>query len=140
MAYVLSFTDAEAGPGVTITDPAAPGATRHDLLQNLAHAIVNLPGNTLTEADLKSYMDMLDVALTKLGLIQHRIAGALTEIQDVRKSTESMLLVEKNALSDMTQVDKAAAIIELQSRQTSLEAISRAYSLTSGLSLFNYLG
>jgi flagellin-like hook-associated protein FlgL len=85
-------------------------------------------------------MDMLDVALTKLGLIQHRIAGALTEIQDVRKSTESMLLVEKNALSDMTQVDKAAAIIELQSRQTSLEAISRAYSLTSGLSLFNYLG
>ena len=51
-----------------------------------------------------------------------------------------LLLEEKNALSDMTQVDQAAAIVELQSRQTTLEAISRAYSLTSGLSLFNYLG
>jgi flagellin-like hook-associated protein FlgL len=49
------------------------------------------------------------------------------------------MLAEKNMLSDITQVDKAAAIVELQSRQTSLEAISRAYSITSGLSLFNYL-
>jgi hypothetical protein len=64
----------------------------------------------------------------------------LTEIKDVRASTQALLLNEKNALSDMTQVDKAAAIVELQSRQTTLEAISRAYSLTSGLSLFNYLG
>ncbi len=137
LANVLSFTDAEAG--LTLTDAADPAATRHDLLQNLAHAIVNLPG-AVTEADLQSYRKMLDVALEKLSLIQHRIAGALTEIKDVRGSTESLLLAEKNALSDLTQVDKAAAIVELQSRQTSLEAISRAYSLTSGLSLFNYLG
>lgn len=89
---------------------------------------------------LKSYMDVLDVALSKLELVQHRIAGALTEIKDVRASTESLLLAEKNALSDLTQVDKAAAIVELQSRQTTLEAISRAYSMTSGLSLFSYLG
>jgi flagellin-like hook-associated protein FlgL len=142
IAYVLSFTDAEAGS--TIADPAnpafVPATDRHDLLQNLAHAIVNLPGNTLTDADLKSYMDLLDVAQSKLGLIQHRIAGSLTEIKDVRASTQALLLNEKNALSDMTQVDKAAAIVELQSRRTTLEAISRAYSLTSGLSLFNYLG
>jgi flagellar hook-associated protein 3 FlgL len=141
MAYVLSFTDAEAGSAIVdAANPAfVPATDRHDVLQNLAHAIVNLPG-AVTQADLKSYTDILDVALTKLGLIQHRIAGALTEIKDVRQSTQALLLNEKNALSDMTQVDKAAAIVELQSRQTSLEAISRAYSLTSGLSLFNYLG
>lgn len=138
---VFLFTDA------AIVDAAVPAATSHDVLQNLAHAIVNLPLNVgatdvavVTEANLKSYMAILDVALTNLGQKEHRIAGALTEIKDVRQSTESLLLLEKNALSDMTQVDKAAAIVELQSRQTSLEAISRAYSLTSGLSLFNYLG
>jgi flagellar hook-associated protein 3 FlgL len=143
MAYVLSFTDAEAATGSAIVDAAdplfVPATGRHDVLQNLAHAIINLPG-AVTDANMKSYLDILDVALSKLELVQHRVAGALTEIKDVRKSTESLLLAEKNALSDMTQVDKAAAIVELQSRQTSLEAISRAYSLTSGLSLFNYLG
>ncbi len=137
LAYVLSFDDAEAG--TTIVDAADPLATRHDVLQNLAHAIVNLPG-AVTSQDLKSYTDILDAAQNKLGLIQHRIAGALTEIKDIRTSTESLLLAEKNALSDLTQVDKAAAIVELQSRQTTLEAISRAYALTSGLSLFNYIG
>lgn len=137
LAYVLSFSDAEAG--ATLVDAADPGTARHDVLQNLAHAIVNLPAG-VTEQNLKSYMDVLDVALSKLELVQHRIAGALTEIKDVRASTESLLLAEKNALSDLTQVDKAAAIVELQSRQTTLEAISRAYSMTSGLSLFSYLG
>ncbi len=138
---VLSFTDLEAG--AAIIDAANPGFNpaidRHDVLQNLAHAIVNLPG-AVTDGELKSYTDILDVALGKLELIQHRIAGALIEIRDVRQSTRALLLEEKNALSDMTQVDQAAAIVELQSRQTTLEAISRAYSLTSGLSLFNYLG
>lgn len=132
LANVLSFTDA------SIADAAIPLNPQHDLMQNLAHAIVNLPG-AVTEANLKSYIDILDAALTKLDLVQHRIAGALTEIKDVRVSTEALLLSEQNALSDLTQVDKAAAIVELQSRQTSLEAISRAYSLTSGLSLFNYI-
>jgi len=131
LSGVFQFTDA------SIVDPAQGGGS-HDVLQNLAHAIVNLPG-TVTEENLTSYINILDVALGKLGLIEHRIAGALTEIRDVRASTQALLLYEKNALSDMTQVDKAAAIVELQSRQTSLEAISRAYSLTSGLSLFNYL-
>jgi flagellar hook-associated protein 3 FlgL len=138
MAYVLSFDDAEAG--ATIIEAADPLATRHDVLQNLAHAIVNIGADTVTDANLKSYQDVIDVALGKLEQIQHRMAGALTEIKDVRATTDALLLNEKNALSDMTLVDTAAAIVELQSRQTTLEAISRAYALTSGLSLFNYLG
>lgn len=133
VSEVFLFTDA------SIVDPVNGGAT-HDVLQNLADAIVNLPLGGVTDVDLKAYMDVLDKSLGKLELIQHRIAGALTEIKDLRASTQALLLNEKNALSDMTQVDQAAAIVELQSRQTSLEAISRAYSLTSGLSLFNYLG
>jgi flagellar hook-associated protein 3 FlgL len=116
------------------------GVAGSDLLQELGDAIVNLQtGGTVTEADLNGYVALLDTAIYDLGLIQHRIAGAQTEIKDLRATTDALLLAEKNALSDLTQVDKAAAIVELQSRQTSLEAISRAYSLTSGLSLFNYL-
>jgi len=116
------------------------GVAGSDLLQELGEAIVNLQtGGTVTQPDLDGYIALLDSALYDLGLIQHRAAGALTEIKDLRTTTDALMLVEKNALSDLTQVDKAAAIVELQSRQTTLEAISRAYSITSGLSLFNYL-
>jgi flagellar hook-associated protein 3 FlgL len=132
LSGVFLFTDA------SIVDPAQ-GSASHDVLENLAHAIVNLPGG-VTDADLKGYMAVLDGALSNLELIQHRMAGAQSEIKDVRATTQALLLQEKNALSDLTQVDKAAAIVELQSRQTTLEAISRAYALTSGMSLFNYLG
>jgi len=116
------------------------GVVGSDLLQELGTAITKLATNSITQADIDGYVAVFDSALSKLGLIEHRVAGALTEIKDLRASTQALLLNEKNALSDMTQVDQAAAIVELQSRQTSLEAISRAYSLTSGLSLFNYLG
>lgn len=130
---VLSFTDA------SFVDAAAGGDT-HDVLENLAHAIVGLKDGTLTEANLRSYIGLVDAARTKVGEIEQRVAGALTEIKDLRASTQAVLLLEKNALSDLTQIDKAAAIVELQSRQTALEAISRSYALTSRLSLFDYLG
>jgi flagellar hook-associated protein 3 FlgL len=140
LADVFLFTDA------AIVDPVQGGAS-HDVLENLAHAIINLPLNVggtdealLTETELQGYRDVLNVALGKLELVQHRIAGALTEISDLRTSTQGLLLNEKNALSDLTQIDTATAIIELQNRQTTLEAISRAYALTSGLSLFNFIG
>jgi flagellar hook-associated protein 3 FlgL len=140
LAGVFLFADA------AIVDPVQGGAS-HDVLENLAHAIINLPLNVggtdealLTEAELQGYRDVLTVAMNKLERVQHRIAGALTEVSDLRKSTQALLLNEKNALSDLTQIDTAAAIVELQSRQTTLEASSRAYALTSGLSLFNFIG
>jgi flagellar hook-associated protein 3 FlgL len=131
---IMSFTDD------TIVDPALDGGSTHDVLQNLANAIVNLQENTMTEANLQSYVNIMAKANEKVVEIQQRIAGAQSEIDDSRASTQAVLLLEKNALSDLTLVDKAAAIVELQSRQTALEAVSRAYSLTSSLSLFNYLG
>ena len=135
ISNVFQFTDATIVDPVNLFDP-----TSHDVLQNLADAIVNLPiPGGINDTDLKGYMDVLDKSLGQLELIQHRIAGSLTELKDLRATTQALLLNEKNALSDMTQVDQAAAIVELQSRQTTLEAISRAYALTSGLSLFNYL-
>ncbi len=137
----LSFTDAEAGAAIIdAANPAfVPATGRHDVLQNLAHAITTIAAGTATDENMQSYISIVDVAARKLNEIEQRVAGALTEIKSLRASSEAVLLLEKNALSDLTQVDKAAAIVELQSRQTSLEAISRAYALTSGLSLFNYL-
>ncbi|MEW5771234.1 MAG: flagellar hook-associated protein FlgL [Pseudomonadota bacterium] len=123
--------------GVAVAGSVVSGS---DLLQELDDAVANLPGATLTQADIDGWVAVIDTALSGLDGIMHRVSAAYTEVEDVRATTRSLLLQEKNALGDIEQVDQASAIMELQLRQTSLEAAQRAYSRTSGLSLFNFLG
>lgn len=127
-----SFIDPANGAGATQAD--------HDLLENLAYAIANLPSATITVDEINRLGTVIDKTLDRLALVEHRVAGAMSEVLDARETTKALLLQEKNALSDIQQVDQAAAIVELQLRQTTLEAASQAFAKTSGLSLFNYLG
>mgnify|MGYP001764942886 CR=1 FL=1 len=137
LSTVFMYTDA------SFSDPANEDdggvLAEHDLLENLAHAITNLPTNTITVDEINRYATLIDGTLRRLALVEHRIAGAMSEVLDARGTTKALLLQEKNALSDIQQVDQAAAIMELKLRQTTLEAASQAYAQTSGLSLFNYL-
>jgi flagellar hook-associated protein 3 FlgL len=137
LSSVFLFTDA------SVIDPANEDdggvLAEHDLLENLAHAIANLPTSNTSVDEINRYVALIDKTLSNLALVEHRIAGAMSEVLDARGTTDALLLQEKNALSDITQVNQAAAIVELQLRQTTLEAASQAYARTSGLSLFNYL-
>lgn len=137
LSSVFLFTDP------SIIDPANEddGGVQadHDLLENLAHAIVNLPTSNTSVNDINRYAALIDKTLNNLALVEHRIAGVMSEVVDARGTTQALLLQERNALSDITQVNQAAAIVELQTRQTTLEAASQAYARISGLSLFNYL-
>lgn len=110
----------------------------NDILKTLDQLAVDLNGAT-TQAQLDAALGTVSTALTALGKMESRIAASLVELKEVGTSTRSLRLQEQNALSDLLQLDKAAAIIELQSRQTSLEAAQRAYAQTSRLSLFSYL-
>lgn len=111
----------------------------NDLLQELDGAVATLPGNTLTQADLTGWMSLLDTAMTNLDSINYRVTAAYGEVEDVRTTSKALMVQEQNALSDLQTLDKESAIMELQMRQTALEAAQRAYAKTSGLSLFNYL-
>lgn len=123
----------------------AGGGAGVDLLQTLDEASVRLPvsvppGAVPDQATLDGYVQTVDTALAALSRIQHRVAGARTELVDLMVTTKGLQTLEQNALSDLILVDQASAIMSLQTRQTALEAAQRAYALTSGLSLFNFLG
>ena len=123
----------------------AGGGAGVDLLQTLDEAIVRLPVNTPpgaigNQATLDGYIQTIDNALNALAGVQYRIAGAQTELADLKATTASLLTVEKNALSDLQLLDQASAIVQLKTRQTTLEAAERAYAMTSSLSLFSFLG
>ena len=78
--------------------------------------------------------------LDNLDRISQRVASAYSEVSAVADTTKSLLTQEQNALSDILKLDQTSAIVALQSRQTALEAAEQAFGMTSGLSLFNYLG
>ncbi len=111
-----------------------------DLLQQLDTAAASIPGAALTQTDLDYWNQLISDAIGNLDTIRYRVSAAHGEVEDVRTTTRSLLLQEQNALGDIQKVDQAAAIMELQMRQTVLEAVSTAYARTAGLSLFSYLG
>lgn len=113
-------------------------ASGNDILQALDQLAVALNGTT-TQSDLDTALTKVNTALTALGKMESRIGAAQVALKEVGTITRSLRLAEQNALSDLLQLDRAAAVVELQSRQTSLEAAQRAYAQTSQLSLFSYL-
>jgi len=143
--------EVEVGRRIQVSDNLdtvyqAGGGPGVDLLQTLDEAIVRLPldsalpGAITDQATLDGYIQTLDDAINALAGIQYRIAGAQTELTDLSVTTNSLLTLESNALGDLQQLDQATAIMQLKTRQTSLEAAERAYAMTSSLSLFSYLG
>ncbi len=114
-----------------------------DMLELIDQAAIDLHDAVTPAATLQG---RLDAAYADLGTVidgvrnlTAAVAGRLMEVDDAGKSTEQFLLQERNALGSLTELDQAAAIVELQQRQVSLQAAESAFSLTAKLSLFNYL-
>jgi flagellar hook-associated protein 3 FlgL len=120
------------------------GSDAQDLLQSLDYAAAALKDGGASPATVQSALDIAKTALTRAeGLIQGlqvQVAGRVSEIADVRTMTQELVTTEQNALGALNDLEMAGAIIELQQRQTHLEASQRTFSLVSDLSLFRYLG
>jgi flagellar hook-associated protein 3 FlgL len=120
------------------------GSDAQDLLQSLDYAAAALKDSSASAATVQSALDTASAALTRAqGLIQGlqvQVAGRISEVVDARSLTKELVTTEQNALGSLNDLDMAGAIIELQQRQTHLEASQRTFSLVSDLSLFRYLG
>lgn len=126
----------------TLTDVFQTGSSM-DLLKAIDQAAVDLadPGVTQTglATNLNGYLDVINTALDRLSTTQSSVAGRMTLIDDVKQTHQALKLVDQNALGDIKDLDQAAAIVELQQRQVTLQAAMQAFSNTANLSLFNYL-
>lgn len=120
-----------------------PGNSDSDLLRIMDQFAMDIRDTSSSAAQkqfsIKFTIDSLTNAIDSLTTVQSRVAASLSELEDITTTTENLQLLEKNALSDLTLVDKAAAIVEMQSRQTALQAAQQAYAQTSKLSLFSFM-
>ena len=94
---------------------------------------------TLVQSDITTALTNLDTTINNVSLVTNRVVGAQVDVGSARTTTTSYLNLDLDALADINELDAAAAIVELQSRQTSLEAAQRAFAMVSGSSLFDYL-
>lgn len=110
-----------------------------DLLQTIDELAVALRDNTATQTDLNDAYAVFSTALANLSSIQSAVAGRQLELADVQASNKNLMLNDQDALTKLQEIDRAAAIIELQQRQVALQAAESTFGLTSQQSLFNYL-
>lgn len=114
-----------------------------DLLQAIDQAAIDLADPSIAQptltSSLQSYAGVVNTALDRLELTINSVVGRTVVLDDVKNAHLKFKLNDQNALGALQDLDQAAAIVELQQRQVSLQASMQAFSTVSGLSLFNYL-
>jgi flagellar hook-associated protein 3 FlgL len=114
--------------------------TASDLLQNLDQVAADLQNNSATlQTSVTNVSQILTAAMNSVQNIQASLAARQGQVNNQQDAVNQLLTANQNALSNLTAVDQASAIVELQTRQTSLQAAENAFSQISKLSVFNYL-
>jgi len=115
-----------------------PGVAGRDLLEAMDQIAIYLRDG-VTQDQINSAVAAISEAIQGIEYLQTTISGLLVQLRDVQDSTQSMVNIERDALDSIVRVDKAAAIIELQQRQTALEGAQRVFSKVSGMTLLNFI-
>lgn len=84
-------------------------------------------------------LEGLDRALEHVGSVRSDLGSRLGYIDNTRSENESVNLVLTQTRSSIEDTDFAAAISNLQTQMTTLEAVRQTYSKIGALSLFDYL-
>ena len=120
------------------------GTAGADLLETIDQLAVDMRDSTMNLSVLQGNMahayDVITNAMSALKNVQSGLAGRQLELADVTRSNTSLINISEDVLGELTQVEQERAIVELQQRQTILQAAMSAFSSSSRLSLFNYLG
>ncbi|MFZ6672359.1 flagellar hook-associated protein FlgL [Undibacterium sp. Xuan67W] len=143
--------------GITTTltnTPGAPGPGDKFSIQpgnqNIFETLTDLinilkaPANTSAArldltAGLTQANNNLDKSLSNVLTSRATLGTSLKEIDDLNSAGDSVGLVYKQAISEITDLDYAKAITELNQQQVTLQAAQQSFVKTSALSLFNYI-
>ncbi len=103
-------------------DPVLGPADRARLANGINTALAKLTGD-----------------LDKMSTIRASVGTRLKEVDSFQETGEDLALQYKKTLSELEDLDVAAAISQLAQQQVTLEAAQKAYTRVTGLTLFNYM-
>lgn len=130
--------------GDTFTIRASGKQSLFQTLQNLVGALrtpIDAGSYTTTQfaGDLSAQLLNLDQALDNVSRVQSSIGTRMRELDSLSNAAEDVNVQYQSALSDLQDLDYAAAISDFTKKQMQLEAAQKSFVQIGNLSLFNYL-
>lgn len=149
-AYVSGNAIAFNGAQVTISGTPATGdqftvaqAGKASVFSTLSGLITTLSSGTLSNAQLSTQVggaiQQIDSALNNINDVQAGVGGRLNAITAAASSAQSTQTNLTASVSQLSDVDYAAAVTKLSSQELTLQAAQESYASIAKLSLFNYL-
>ena len=112
-------------------------------IQNLAEAIDSTIGDSASQALLNNSINAglldIDQAIGKLLDIRTQVGSRLAAIDTQEETNGQSALIVQQTISEIEDLDYAAAISRLGLQATTLEAAQKAFLQTQSLSLFRFL-
>jgi flagellar hook-associated protein 3 FlgL len=112
-------------------------------LEDFSQQLINLTDSSVDRQQLSDEiavtLENLDNSQTRLLEGQSAVGARLNLVDNVRNTNADIKLATQSALSELQDLDYAAAISQLSQETFILEAAQASFARVSGLSLFNYL-
>jgi flagellar hook-associated protein 3 FlgL len=148
--YSSPGTIAFNGVQVTVSGTPAAGDTfsvapagNASAFSTLSSLITTLSSTTLTQGQLTSQintaLEQLGGAITNVDNVQASVGARIDAITSSQSTAQSQQTDLQTSISQLSDVDYAAAVTQLNTEEVSLQAAQESYASLSKLSLFNYL-
>lgn len=149
-----TYSDGDAisfnGVQVTLTGTPAAGdqftvakAGTASAFSTLSQLVTTLNNSTLSSAQLTTQiggaLEQIDGAITNLNNVSASVGARLNSITSSQSSAQSTQTNLQTSISQLSDVDYAAAITQLNTEELSLQAAQESYASIAKLSLFNFL-
>ncbi len=149
-----AFADGDSisfnGIQVPITGTPAAGdsftiakAGNASAFSTLSSLITTLNSTTLTSAQISSQiggsLQQIDNAITNMGNVSASVGARINSITSSQGAAQTLQTNLTTSVSQLSDVDYAAAITQLNTEEVSLQAAQASYASIARLSLFNYL-
>jgi len=149
-----AFTDGNSisfnGIQVPITGMPAAGdsftvakAGNASAFSTLSSLITTLNSTTLNSAQISSQiggaLQQIDNAITNMGNVSASVGARINSITSSQGAAQTLQTNLTTSVSQLSDVDYAAAITQLNTEEVSLQAAQASYASIAKLSLFNYI-
>jgi len=148
--YTSPGTIAFDGVQVTVSGTPATGdkftiapAGTASAFSTLSNLITTLNSTTLNAGQLTTQisgaLEQIGNAVTNIDNVQASVGARLNAITSSQSTAQSEQTDLQTSVSQLSDVDYAAAVTQLNTEEVSLQAAQESYASLSKLSLFNYL-
>ena len=115
---------------------ASAFSTLSSLITTLSSTTLN-PGQLTSQ--INSALEQLGGAITNVDNVQASVGARLNAITSSQSTAQSQQTDLQTSVSQLSDVDYAAAVTQLNTEEVGLQAAQESYASLSKLSLFNYL-